>query len=106
MITLNISTSINHNINELLEFFKLSDIECQITTTSSILKKNKKCIIETGYIIKFFVIDKNDFKELVWKPLQQLLDLKCAFILVENEYMGCIKNCPNVFTKSHCDSTC
>jgi len=61
----------------------------------------KNGTIEDGYHLKFFDLDKDDFKYKIWRKLKKMLKLKCAFIKTE-DYRGCILNWPNVFTKSNC----
>lgn len=104
MITLNISTSKKHSKNEILEIFTNNNVECQIIETISSIKGSPKYKSEKGYSIKIFDLDKNDFKIKIWEPLVFLLDLKCAFIIVENQYMGCIRNWPGVFTQTNCQN--
>ena len=52
--------------------------------------------------VKFFNLKDEDFKEKVWNILQPKLNLECAYVKVEERYMGCIYNWPKVFTESNC----
>ena len=62
---------------------------------------------EKGRVRVYDLIPKNilkDFKEKIWEPLSELLDLNCAFVKYI-DYMGCVKNWPGVFRKTKC-KTC
>lgn len=104
MITLNISTSTQHKKQDLYKIFVDGCIECQITPTASSVKSKDKdnYKLEKGYCIKIFDFDRREFKTKIWEPLAKLLNLQCAFVIEDNEYMGCIQNWPNVFVKSNC----
>ena len=106
MITLNISTNKTHKKKDIFDIFINSKVLCQLTETQSCICSKEKYKLEKGYIIKIFDTDNETFKSLIWEKLKVLLDLDCAFIKIENEYMGCIKNWPNVFVKSNCINKC
>jgi len=75
---------------------------CKIHKTFSNVESNGYIVQEVGFSIQVFDIDNITFKENVWEPLKILLDLKCAFVKKDGEYMGCILNWPNVFKPSVC----
>ena len=103
MIKLNISSTKITNIRDILNLFIELNIDVQIVKTLSTIKtKNNNIIVENGYTIKIFEYDKETFKDKIWKLLKEKFDLQCAFIKIDNEYMGCILNWPCVFTPSNC----
>ena len=103
MITLNISTETKAESDEILNIFLNNKVEVQLIETQNTVKNHKGTFkIEKGYSLKIFDIKRDTFKTKIWNPLKKLLDLKCAFIIVENEYMGCILNWPGVFCKTKC----
>ena len=100
---LNISSSKINNVNDILNLFVKLNIEVQVIETKSTIKNcNNRLSIESGYKIKIYKYNRDTFKEIVWKALKDKFHLECAFIKVENEYMGCILNWPEVFTPSKC----
>ena len=62
----------------------------------------EKTGLEYGFHIKCLKIENFAFLINVWNPLKKILDLECAFIKVDNDYMGCILNWPNITTISNC----
>jgi len=100
MITLNISTTVVHNKQDIYRLFIDGGVECQIT--KHISSVTKECTLERGYTIRIFNVRKPQFKEKIWEPLVLLLQLKCGFVIEDNEYMGCVQNWPNVFVPSRC----
>jgi hypothetical protein len=104
MIELYISS---HKSTSRLELAKLlQHTECQITDnySSVICPGQTQNVIEQGYYIKFFDIKPDDFKEKVWNIIQPILELKCAYVKADSDYMGCVLNWPVVFTPSNCFS--
>ena len=100
MIELYISSEVQTSPQEIATKLAEQDVECQITPNYS---ANKGRQLEEGYQIKIFQMDEaKEFKEKVWNTLQPWLNLTCAFVKVENKYMGCVLNWPTVFVKSNC----
>ena len=100
MIELWISSEVETSAKEIATKLSLQDVECQVTPNYS---ANKDRQLEDGYHIKIFQMDEGlEFKDKVWNVLQPWLNLKCAFVKVENKYMGCVLNWPTVFTKTNC----
>jgi len=100
MIELYISSEVQTSPQEIATKLAEKDVECQITPNYS---ANKGRQLEEGYQIKIFQMDEGkEFKEKVWNTLQPWLNLTCAFVKVENKYMGCVLNWPTVFVKSNC----
>lgn len=106
MITLNISSNIKYSNleDDIYQIFVAENIECQLIKTKSVVKYDKKSKIETGFILKIFNLEPIKFKEFIWTKLKKLMNLTCAFIQYNNEYMGCILNWPGVFTNNNCHS--
>jgi hypothetical protein len=105
MIKLNISSNIDISQTELTTIFIDKKIKCQITKTlSTVTDSYGHFKIENGYSILIFDIDGITFKNNIWDTLKTLLKLECAFVKYKDNYMGCILNCPDVFTKSNCPS--
>jgi hypothetical protein len=104
MITLNISTNIiDDNLEEkIIKLFTKNNIECQLIKTKSSVKYSNLHEIENGFQIKMFKIEPIFFKEHIWSNLKKMMNLKCAFVKYDEEYMGCVLNWPNVFTNSNC----
>jgi len=73
--------------------------QCQITKNFSFTEKTNTS--EDGFYIKIFKIDNIECTH-IWNLLKSRLNLKCAFVIKDDEYMGCILNWPNVFTKTNC----
>ena len=96
MIELYISSTIHTSTRELAKIIKA---ECQISQNTSVVKNGT---IETGYHIQLFDFNRKEFKEKVWKPLQNLLGIRCGFVREEDHYMGCTNNWPSVFVPSRC----
>ena len=100
MIELYISSEIATSIQEIAAKMAEQNVECQITSNYS---SNKGKQLEAGYYIKIFQMEEGlEFKDKVWNVLQPWLNLTCAFVRVENKYMGCVLNWPTVFVKSNC----
>ena len=75
---------------------------CQLHKTYSNVLINNKIVQEVGYCIQIFEIDNAAFKKKIWKPLKNLLNLTCAYVKKEGEYMGCILNWPGLFRPTIC----
>ena len=100
MLKLYISTRKKVKMKDIFKKLTKSDTNFQIYENYSYCKGKA----EKGYKITFFKIDKKNFKEKIWEPLSELLDLNCAFVKYI-DYMGCVKNWPGVFRKTKC-KTC
>ena len=98
MFILYISSSSNISITDLAELLHKQEVECMITQNASVTPK----VIETGFEIKLFNIEKEKFKEKVWDLLQPLMNLECAHVIYRDEYRGCVLNWPDIFDKSNC----
>ena len=98
MFVLYISSSSNVSITELAEKLHKQEVECMITQNFSVTPE----LIETGFEIKLFNLEKENFKEKVWDLLQPLMDLKCAHVIFRDEYRGCVLNWPGIFDKNNC----
>ncbi len=105
MITLSISSSREITIQELAQFFANRHLKANITATTS----SVPCVddpdqhrVEQGFTLLIFDIDGPTFKQVVWEPLQKLLNLSCAFVKYRQDYMGCVLNWPGVFVESQC----
>lgn len=73
--------------------------QCQITKNYSFVEEINTS--EDGFYIKIFNIDNIECTR-IWNLLKYRLNLKCAFVKKDDEYMGCILNWPNVFTGTNC----
>jgi|TARA_Y100000389_G_C17310266_1_gene437607 hypothetical protein len=102
MIELFISTLVVTNSYEIARLMGEQYLECQVYSNVSSVITNNIISIENGYHIKFFNLKDEDFKEKVWNILQPKLNLECAYVKVDERYMGCIYNWPKVFTESNC----
>lgn len=71
--------------------------DCSVTYVSSIVKGR----LEHGYQIQIYDIRDSDIQDM-WRKLTSTYNLNCAFVNRPNEYMGCIKNWPNMFRESMC----
>ena len=82
-----------------IDIVKLINHEVQITKN---VNKIKNLGIEYGFHIK--IIEKIENKELkiLWEILKKELNLQCAYIRQEPDYMGCILNKPGLYFKSRC----
>ena len=101
--TLYISTTKNVNKHDIALILAETGLECQITENISVIEDNdKNFITEVGFKIYFIYLDKKDFKEKVWIPLESKLDLKCAHIEYRNVFKGCIMNWPGIFAVDNC----
>lgn len=107
MIVLNISSHIDIPDKEVLSIFIEKKISCQLTKTiSSVPDKKGEFRMENGYHILIFEIDGLRFKKDIWTSLEKKLELRCAYVQYNNEYMGCVRNWPGVFVKSKCHGEC
>ena len=97
MLKLYISTTKKIKIRKIFNLLTKAETDFQLSKNYSYCKGKP----EYGYKIVFFDMDKKDFKSKVWNGLEKLLDLKCAFVKYK-DYMGCVTNWPNVFTKTCC----
>lgn len=61
---------------------------------------------EPGFKLKFWSITDTEFKNSVWPVLVNMLGVRCAFIVKDNQYMGCVLNWPGVFTGTNCAVKC
>ena len=102
MIDLYVSTSVSSNAFEIATLMGAQKLECQIYTNVSSVVTKDSTFVEQGYHIRFFNLKDTDFKTKVWEILQPKLDLTCAYVKVDNRYMGCIYNWPRIFTESKC----
>ena len=99
MLKLYISTRKKVKMKDIFKTLTKYGEEFQISENYSCYKGKA----EKGYKITFFKLDKKDFKEKIWEPLSELLDLNCAFVKYI-DYMGCVKNWPGIFTETNCTS--
>ena len=81
----------------------LNGFPCNITKIYSGIENGNE---EPGYRIDFRDITNENFRDNIWPKLKEQFGLKCAFVRKKYEYMGCILNWPNVFTKSNCVNIC
>jgi len=102
MIELFISTLIVTNSYEIARLMGEQYLECQVYSNTSSIVINNIITIENGYHIKFFNLKQEDFIEKVWNILKPKLSLYCAYVKVDQCYMGCIYNWPGVFTENKC----
>ena len=72
-------------------------IDCECFPYRSIVKGK----IEKGVSITLFDILESEFKENVWDPLRESIDISCAFV-DSPAYRGCSTNWPGVFAESNC----
>lgn len=77
-------------------------VECQVYDNSTSETIDETLFVTTGFYIKLINITGTNFKELVWDALKDPFVLNCAYVNVYGGYSGCIKDWPNVFTKSKC----
>lgn len=103
MSTLYISTTKDVKTQDIALILAESGFECQISENISVIEDNENnYITELGFKIYFVDLDKKDFKEKVWIPLESKLDLKCAHIEYRNVFKGCIMNWPGIFAVDNC----
>jgi hypothetical protein len=106
MSNLYISTTKNVNKNDIALILSKNGLECQVNENISVIQNNDDIFsTEIGFHIYFVNLDKLDFKEKVWFPLESMLDLKCAHIEYRNIFKGCIMNWPGVFALDNCSLT-
>ena len=103
MIELYLSTDKNITSTEIIDELMKNRVECQIYNNISAIYSCGESYKENGFYLNFFNINEKNFKKKVWKPLESLLDIRCAHVKDENKYEGCIMNWPNVFVKSKCN---
>jgi hypothetical protein len=99
MLKLYISSRKKIKTKEVFKVLTNCDWDFQLSENYSYCKG----IPEKGYKITFFSVNKEEFKEKIWEPLTELLNLKCGFVKY-TDYMGCVRNWPGVFTESKCPS--
>jgi hypothetical protein len=97
MLKLYISTRKKIKTKEIFKVLIPSGLDFQVSANYSYHKGKA----ERGYKITFFSLNKDEFKEKIWNPLSDLLNLRCAFMKYI-DYMGCVRNWPGVFTESKC----
>ena len=130
VITLFISSDSCKNLSRDHIGMLIAPVVCQVSKTFNNVKNNEMVVspngiqrhynymikYEHGFKIKVFInellikqtgddigtLDGLKFKELVWNPLCQALDLQCAFVIQSDKYMGCILNWPDIFRPSAC----
>jgi|UniRef100_A0A6C0J092 hypothetical protein len=103
MSTLYISTIKDVKTQDIALILAESGFECQISENISVIEDNENnYITELGFKIYFVDLEKKDFKEKVWIPLESTLDLKCAHIEYRNLFKGCIMNWPGIFAVNNC----
>ena len=102
MITLYISSGVQTTTDHIAMLIAEGGSECQVSQNCSAYKNGDSCVRETGYMIKLFGVEKDDFKKKIWEVLQPYLSLRCAHVTYINEYQGCVLNWPGVFTESNC----
>ena len=81
----------NFNSNNILNIFLKLKIPLSIYPNKSIINKNDKCFIESGYKIVFSNLKPDEINK-IWKPLVNKFNLKCAHLHIHGYYIGCIKN--------------
>lgn len=103
MLTVFISSDSCNNDNNIPTF----NFACNITPFFSTVTDDKGLYVrQPGFKLEFRDTSNSEFKDKIWPYLMQKYDLTCAFIIKEHEYMGCIRNWPNVFTSSQCPGKC
>ena len=94
------SESIN-GCEEIIELLYSLGVECQVLNSFNIIKSHNFYRKENGAIIKFYELNKIEFKNKIWPALENKFKLNCGFIETE-DYKGCIKDWPKVFRKTKC----
>jgi len=79
---------------------------CNIVRIQSMVDCDKGYISQPGFKLEIRDITNDEFKNNVWPYLKKKFNLTCAFIIRDHEFMGCIRNWPNVFAKSNCPNNC
>lgn len=75
---------------------------CNITKHWSVVERKNQFISEPGFKLHFLKIANDDFKDRVWPILVSNLNITCAFVIKEHEYMGCVLNWPGLFRPNYC----
>ena len=97
---LNISSKKIKNCNNIVSLLHKNGIIANVSSNKTIIKENKKYIIENGCKIVLSTDNPKELENTLWKPLQKMFDLKCAYLSVHGNYSGCIydfyrdSNCP------------
>jgi hypothetical protein len=105
MIDLYISSSVDSSAQMVAELLVSNNVECQVTNNVSSVRCDGGLAVESGYHIKIMELAKEEFKGKVWDPLEDALNLSCAFVRYNDEYMGCIRDWPRVFRDTACPSS-
>lgn len=98
MIELYFSTKLYVKPFYIIQKLAYHQVECQIYNN---LSTTNNFYIENGFYLKIFNIIPELFKEKIWEPLQDDLQLQCAYVITDN-YKGCLLDWPGIFRKSKC----
>lgn len=104
MIELYISTNVKIDMRDMLQILADQKIRCQATENYSSCPHDGKMKVEKGYYFKIFDLSPIDFRDKVWNVLRERLNLTCAYVKYNSEYMGCVLNWPKVFRESVCSN--
>lgn len=85
---------------------KTIQFPCNVTRIWSSVFCNAHFEIEAGFHFKFWSMTNQEFKQQVWPQIEDQLKITCAFIIKQNEYMGCLLNWPDVFVSTCCTNKC
>lgn len=102
---ISISSSVESSTEMVAELLARNNVQCQVANNVSSVRCDGALAVESGYHIKIMELAKEEFKGKVWQPLEDALDLSCAFVRHDEEYMGCIRDWPRVFRRSACPSS-
>ena len=59
-------------------------------TTSSVDDDSGEYFVEYGFAIELYNITKPHIRDSIWPALKTMLDLECAYIIIPNQFSGCI----------------
>jgi hypothetical protein len=100
----NISSDKIKDCREIAQYLKQLNIAANVTSNSTIVKKDGKMISEIGCTIIYSCKVDKMYDEL-WRPLKQKYLLGCAHVDIKSNYQGCIydlyreTNCPGQISK-------
>jgi len=86
------------NCREVAQYLKQLNIAANVTSNSTIVKKDGMMSYETGCTIVYSCNAEKMYDEL-WKPLQSKYKLGCAYVDIHSHFHGCIYD---LYRKSSC----
>lgn len=98
---LNISSKKIKHCDDIVSLLQKNSIIANVSSNKTIIKKNKKYIIENGCKITLSTDSPDKLKATLWEPLKKEFDLNCGYLKIQGEYSGCVynfyrdSNCPD-----------